>query len=115
MWNDLGREWLAAVDRPYTTDELVSVGERIWTLIRLFNAREGFDRRSDRLPETMLQPVSSGTAAGLSMASDEFEVALDAYYHARGWGPNGLPIRETVDRLDLLDALDEETPLDESW
>lgn len=113
MWEDLGREWLAAVGRPYSTEELVRVGERIWTLIRLFNAREGFDRRSDRLPESMLQPVPTGPAAGQSIDPDRFEVALDAYYDARGWGPNGLPTRKTVDRLGLSDALDDETPIDE--
>jgi aldehyde:ferredoxin oxidoreductase len=45
MWEDLGSEFLAAIDRPYTPAELAVLGERIWTLTRLFNVREGFDRR----------------------------------------------------------------------
>ena len=115
LWQDLGREWLAAVDRPYTTAELTRVGERIWTLIRLFNAREGFDRRDDRLPEPMLEPVPDGPAAGESIGLERFERTLEAYYRARGWGPNGLPTRRTVDRLGLLETVDSETPLDEPW
>ena len=115
MWEDLGREWLAAVDRPYTTEELTRVGERIWTLIRLFNAREGFDRSDDRLPEPMLEPVPDGPAVGESIDLERFERTLEAYYRARGWGPNGLPTRRTVDRLGLLDTVDTATPLDEPW
>jgi aldehyde:ferredoxin oxidoreductase len=114
MWEDLGQEWLASIDRPYTTRELVRTGQRIWTLTRLFNAREGFDRSADTVPDEILAPGPDGPTA-TSPGSGEFERTLDAYYRARGWGPNGLPTRETLDRLDLLDVVDDETPLDEPW
>ena len=115
LWEDLGSEWLAAVDRDYGNDELVRVGDRIWTLIRLFNAREGFDRESDRLPEPMLEAVPDGPTAGESIDVEPFEGALDAYYRARGWGPDGLPTRGTVEDLGLGDVLDDETPLGDPW
>ena len=115
MWDDLGSEWLAALDRSYTPAELERVGERIWTLVRLFNAREGFDRADDRLPAPLTEPVADGPAAGNSIDPDGFERLLDAYYRARGWGPTGLPTSETLERLGLADIVDEETPLDEPW
>jgi len=61
---DLGAEWLEAVDAPAPADpaELVRVGERIWTLTRLFNVREGMGRRDDRLPRTFRQPLEGGPA-----------------------------------------------------
>jgi len=110
VWDDLGREWLGAIDRPYTTQELTRVGERIWTLTRLFNAREGIDRRADVLPAAV-----RGGPDQDPIDTEAFRAALDAYYRARGWGPNGLPTRETLDGLDLLDVVDDETPLDDPW
>jgi aldehyde:ferredoxin oxidoreductase len=112
MWEDLGQEWLASIDRPYTTRELTRVGRRIWTLTRLFNAREGFDRTTDTVPNELLSP-GSGVNGGVD--AEAFERTLDAYYRACGWGPNGLPTHATVERLDLLDAVDDGTPLDEPW
>jgi aldehyde:ferredoxin oxidoreductase len=111
MWENLGREFLGAVGRSYTTAELARVGERIWTLTRLFNAREGFDRSDDSLPATLARAADDGGRVDPAA----FEVTLDAYYRARGWGPNGLPTRETVERLDLTAVVDDETPLDDPW
>ncbi len=115
MWEDLGREWLAAVGRSYTTEELTQVGERVWTLVRLFNVREGFDRNSDILPEALHEAVPDGPRAGETLDPATFERALDAYYQARGWGPNGLPTQEALERLELDRVRDEETPLGEPW
>jgi aldehyde:ferredoxin oxidoreductase len=44
LWEDLGAEWLDVFDLPATVEELVDAGERIWTLVRLFNARGWGDR-----------------------------------------------------------------------
>jgi aldehyde:ferredoxin oxidoreductase len=106
---DLGAEWLAAVGLSYDRDDLVLVGERVWTLVRLFNAREGFDRADDRLPVALLD--ADGRERGID--PEAFEGLLDAYYAARGWGPNGLPTRRTLDRLGLADVVDARTPLDD--
>jgi len=96
---DDGAEWLDAVGAPY--DDLGRTGERIWNLVRLFNVREGFDRADDALP-AIVDPEE---------LSVEFEATLDRYYAARGWSEAGIPAQETLDRLDLLEAVDEETPV----
>lgn len=48
-------------------------GERIWTLVRLLDAREGFDRADDTLPPALEGPdgVSRARFDGLLDARDE--------------------------------------------
>ena len=125
VWTDLGAEWLAAIDHPAVdlaergdgsvgSDDsvaaLATTGERIWTLTRLFNAREGFDRAHDALPEPLRTPAADGTP-GVDV--DAFDRLLDRYYAARGWGDRGLPTPETLDRLGLRGVVDDATPIDE--
>ncbi|SDZ94703.1 aldehyde:ferredoxin oxidoreductase [Haloplanus vescus] len=111
MWQDLGAEWLQAVDIDHDRDSLATLGERVWTLVRLFNAREGFDRDDDSLPEVFEEPMPDGPAAGRTVDREAFEAMLDAYYDARGWSPDGLPTAVTVERLGLHSVIDDETPL----
>lgn len=113
VFEDLGREWLDAVGLD-TAGQLTTVGERIWTLTRLFNVREGFDRADDELPAALQQPVASGPNEGSVVDHSRFDQMLDEYYAARGWSENGIPTDRTVSRLDLSDALDEQTPVAES-
>ncbi|MXR52538.1 aldehyde ferredoxin oxidoreductase [Halovenus sp. WSH3] len=110
VFEDLGEEWLDVVGLE-TAGSLATVGERIWTLTRLFNVREGFDRADDELPAALQRPVASGPNEGSVVDSGRFERMLDEYYAARGWSENGIPTAQTVARLDLTDALDGETPV----
>ena len=109
-FEDLGAEWLGAVSLA-TEGDLGTVGERIWTLTRLFNVREGVSRADDALPATLREPLSSGPNAGEAVDEERFEAMLDAYYCERGWGTDGRPTRETVERLGLAEAVDDDTPL----
>jgi len=104
---DLGAEWLRAVGIDHDAASLARTGERIWTLVRLFNAREGFDRADDELPARLRQAREDGAAIDPA----EFERTLDAYYEYRGWGRDGLPTRELVAALNLDDVIGAETPL----
>ncbi|MDZ5810617.1 aldehyde ferredoxin oxidoreductase C-terminal domain-containing protein [Halorubrum sp. AD140] len=112
LWGDFGAEWFDALGYGYETADLRLVGERVWNLVRLFNAREGFDRDADELPEAFTEPISDGPAAGGRIDPAQFDALLDAYYDARGWSREGLPTRETLARLDL--AADAETPVGEA-
>ena len=114
LYADLGAEWLAAVGYDYDRAELVRAGERIWSLVRLFNAREGFDRSDDRIPDALREPLPDGPDAGRTLDPDAFERLLDLYYAARGWGPNGLPTPASLDTLGLADVPDDRTPLDDA-
>jgi len=113
VFDDLGAEWLDAVGLDVEGDP-ATVGERVWTLTRLFNVREGLDRADDALPPTLREPLSSGPNEGETVDVATFEAMLEAYYRRRGWGANGRPTRETVDRLGLAEAVDADTPLAEA-
>ena len=111
LWDDLGAEWLVTAGYDLAPADLREAGERIWTLTRLFNVREGFDRSEDTLPEPLQRPLDGGPADGSAIDLSEFETLLTAYYHTRGWGKNGRPTEETVDRLGLTQTVDDATPL----
>lgn len=111
VFDDLGAEWLTALGRPADSSELYRLGERVWTLVRLFNVREGFDREDDSLPSVFRDPPADAHGRSGAIDPDEFERALDRYYAARGWGPNGWPLAGTLERLELADVVDDETPL----
>lgn len=110
VFEDLGEEWLDAVGLE-TVGSLAAVGERVWTLTRLFNVREGVSRADDELPAALREPIESGPNAGQAVDDARFDAMLDAYYRQRGWGADGRPTRATVDRLGLTEAVDDETPL----
>jgi aldehyde:ferredoxin oxidoreductase len=96
----LGADWLAAVDREYSPEELRRVGERVWTLIRLFNCREGFTREDDTLPQRLTEPLEGGPNDGAAIDAAGFEETLERYYERRGWD-DGVPTDRTLERLDL--------------
>lgn len=74
--------------------ELMKVGERRLNLLRVFNAREGLDRKQDVLPKKFFKPLAgSGPTAGIALDPTEFENALDLYYQIMGWTKMGLPTR----------------------
>jgi aldehyde:ferredoxin oxidoreductase len=69
----------------YDKDRLMLAGERIWNLQRAFNAREGFARADDRLPQRLTaEPAPAGASKGTVVYLDEM---LDEYYRLRGWDP----------------------------
>jgi aldehyde:ferredoxin oxidoreductase len=83
-------------DYPTVTD-LERVGERISTLARLFNVREGLAREADTLPARSLsQPMTSGPAMGHVV---ELDPMLDEYYRLMGWDENGVPTSERLTQL----------------
>jgi aldehyde:ferredoxin oxidoreductase len=107
---DDGAAWLDTLD-PAPRGDPMALGERVWTLTRLFNVREGITRADDTLPATMTTPLSDGPNAGRTIDLDRFETMLDAYYARRGWGPGGRPTRGLVERCGLDAAVDSATPL----
>jgi aldehyde:ferredoxin oxidoreductase len=91
------------------SEELFTIGERIWNLQRCFNVREGIRRRDDRLPERFYtEPLPSGSAKGRLVNRAKFEEALTNYYVARGWNPeNGIPRKDKLKELGLIKVVKE--------
>jgi aldehyde:ferredoxin oxidoreductase len=80
-----------------TLDELIEAGERRLNLMRVFNAREGLDRKQDRLPKKFFKALQgTGPTAGYTLDPGQFELVLDAYYQNVGWTPDGLPTHDKL-------------------
>jgi aldehyde:ferredoxin oxidoreductase len=86
-----------------TPEKLMEAGERIYNLERLFLIREGLDRKDDRVPERFHEPWHYGFQKGSCIDKEKFETLLDEYYREHGWDADGIPTRETLERLELLD------------
>lgn len=77
---------------------LLAIGERIWNLERLFNNREGFTSRDDRLPPRFFKPLPEGGSRNRVVHLDEM---LPKYYSLRGWDKEGHPTKERLKRVGI--------------
>src|SRR6266498_767134 len=85
-----------------TVEELMAVGERRLNLFRTFNAREGLDRKDDKLPKKFFKQLQGvGPTAGIALTHEEIDSAIDHYYQLAGWTSNGVPTRETLKKHDI--------------
>ncbi|MDY6881393.1 MAG: aldehyde ferredoxin oxidoreductase C-terminal domain-containing protein [Desulfatiglans sp.] len=91
-------------------DKLVLFGERAWNLWKALNARAGFDRKDDRIPDNWLQPLEVGGEIHnlknyyrtQDIKATDIEKLLDDYYDERGWdSKTGIPIRKKLETLRL--------------
>jgi len=87
----------------YDVDSIAIFAQRVETLIRLFNVREGINREDDILPPRFWEGETHGPAEGMKSFVDheDFEKSLDKYYQLRGWGRDGIPTKETIEKLGL--------------
>lgn len=82
-----------------SSHELMKIGERINTLVRLFNIREGLTKAQDTLPrrffeETLDDGIGKGHVVELSQLVEE-------YYSVRGWNSDGVPTKMKLDELGI--------------
>ncbi|MEM3704122.1 MAG: aldehyde ferredoxin oxidoreductase C-terminal domain-containing protein, partial [Candidatus Bathyarchaeia archaeon] len=89
-----------------TVEELSTVAERVASLIKAFNVREGARRTDDALAwRTMHEPLPSGPTKGQFISEEMLNLMLDEYYQLRGWDKaTGIPLPETLARLGLEDV-----------
>lgn len=82
--------------------ELIRIGERILTMARLFNIREGFTAEDDRLPERYYQPKRDGVLAkNATLFKEKMEKAKEYYYVLMGWDNNGIPCTAKIEELGI--------------
>jgi aldehyde:ferredoxin oxidoreductase len=67
--------------------ELMKAGERRVNLMRQVNARRGYTREQDRLPQRVFDPLPDGPSQGKHVDPEAFEKMLDDYYAIMGWDP----------------------------
>ena len=97
----------AATGWNLTLEDALLIGERATNMARVFNAREGFSRKDDVLPERLFKGLENGVLQGEAMPRGEFEGALTVLYGLKGWDTEtGNPTRERLEALSLGWAAD---------
>jgi aldehyde:ferredoxin oxidoreductase len=106
VFEDPFREWarlLSAVTGwDVEGDELEATARRIVLAKRAFNAREGWTRADDGLPDRFLDEsleLASGRTANLTR--ERLDAMIEEYYEGRGLDPSGLLRAEQVEDLRL--------------
>jgi aldehyde:ferredoxin oxidoreductase len=86
-----------------SAQELSVAAERINTLARLINVREGLGRKDDSLPwKVMNVPIpDDGPVKGAVVTQEELDLMLDDYYEVRGWTFEGVPKVEKLKALGM--------------
>lgn len=92
----------AVTGQEYSMDDWSRAADRIETTIRVLNVQEGLTRIDDTLPPRLLdEPLPDGPAKGQLFGREGLDTMLDEYYSLRGWGRQGMPLPETLDRYDI--------------
>jgi aldehyde:ferredoxin oxidoreductase len=83
-------------------NEQLKVAERILTMQRLFNIREGFTVKDDILPDRFFSPKTDGELSDKPLNRTQMEKAKRYYYVLMGWNAEtGIPISEKLEELGI--------------
>jgi aldehyde:ferredoxin oxidoreductase len=82
-------------------ENLLAIGERIVTLERCFNIREGFSREDDALPWRMMSEPLKDAGPATGQVVRDMERLLDEYYDALGYTKEGVPSPEKLKELSI--------------
>jgi aldehyde:ferredoxin oxidoreductase len=114
-YNSLGLEleWYhkylrAATGLAFSLEQINQIGDRILNLIRAFWVREygaKWSRELDVPPMRWFkEPLTDGPLKGSVLDLEKYNAMLDLYYQKRGWDKNGVPKKETLEKLGLADV-----------
>ncbi|ADC65386.1 Aldehyde ferredoxin oxidoreductase [Ferroglobus placidus DSM 10642] len=88
----------------FTKEDLITIGERNYTMERLFNLMNGMSKKDDYPYERYFkEPAPRGLPfmRGRKLDRDKYEMMLQEYYKQHGWDENGVPKEETLKRLGI--------------
>lgn len=97
--DEYAAQYAAITGLPFTGDDVLKTGERIYNLERYYNNLVGFREGSDYLPARFTQEPSR--APGSKDQVCELDLMLDEYYHVRGWREGVVPEEKLVE-LEIL-------------
>ncbi len=111
-WIELGFEldWYirffeAATGVKTSLEEMFTLGDRVYALIRAFWVREfggEWDRSQDYPPPRWFdEPLREGPIKGSNLERENYDTLLQIYYDKRGWDKRGIPRKATLERLRL--------------
>jgi aldehyde:ferredoxin oxidoreductase len=92
-------QYAAMAGIPFTVDDGLKAGERVYNLERHYNNLAGFREGSDTLPERFTKEPS--TMPGSKGHVCELDLMLDEYYKARGW-KDGVAPEEKLKELQIV-------------
>ena len=87
--DEYAQQYSAMVGVPFTADDVLKTGERIYNLERYFNNLVGFGAGSDQLPKRFTEEPS--TMPGSEGHVCELDDMLTEYYEKRGWEDGVVP------------------------
>jgi aldehyde:ferredoxin oxidoreductase len=82
-------QYAVAMGIPFTAEDVMKAGERVYNLERYYNNLAGFREGSDTLPERFLKEPS--TLGGSKGHVCELDQMLAEYYELRGWEDGVVP------------------------
>jgi len=90
----------AVTSNNWDMQKLQNAADRINTLERMFNLREGFNVSDDILPKRLMKdPLIDGPAKGQVVTEEQLEQMRSEYFSEMGWDRDGIPTLETIHRL----------------
>lgn len=107
--NYISRLFSACTGWDTTPEEVVRMGEKALTLLKVYNVRLGLTRKDDDWPDKFYtEPMPDGPSRGAILSRDTMKKVLDEYYDSRGWDrETGLPTRGKLLELGLGEIADE--------
>ncbi len=86
----------------YTAVEALKAGERMATMARLFNLREGLTAEDDHLPKRFFSPTPRGALKNSAINPDSMNQAIHNFYGMMGWDKEtGVPTEEKLAELGI--------------
>jgi aldehyde:ferredoxin oxidoreductase len=82
--------------------DVLAIGARAQALARLFNMREGWSAKDDRLPRRVMQAFAEGPIAGIGITDEAFAWAKRRFYELMKWDADtGAPTEACLHELGL--------------
>ncbi len=103
-WDEFSKLIFLVTGIELNNSQLMEVGERIYTLERMINNREGFTRKDDKLPERYFKeatPIGLPRVKNKKIDKEKFEKMLNEYYALHDWDNNGVPTPQVLRKLGI--------------
>ena len=86
----------------FTAVEALKIGERVATMSRVFNLREGLTAADDVLPKRFFSPTPRGALKDTAIDPEAMSTAIHTFYNMMGWDPEtGVPTQEKLEELGI--------------
>ena len=96
----------------YTDFEALRQGERVATMARVFNLREGLTAADDELPKRFFSPAPAGESNSTVIDPEAMRRARRTFYTLMGWDPvTGVPAQEKLEELGIAWVATESVPV----